>query len=532
MYSKKFGTDAKKLASKLWGEHYFNKETKKWSTSSVDSEGNQLERGFCHFILDPIFRIFSNVSNVEKLKPILDKLEVEISQDELELDSKKLLKLIMNRFLPAGDALVSLIVLQLPSPVTAQRYRLDSLYEGPHDDECAIAIRDCDPSGPVMIFISKMVPTSDKGRFYAMGRVFSGTVRAGMKVRIQGSDYVPGGKTDLTVKGIQRTVLMMGRSVETLEDCPAGNIVGLVGVDQYIVKTATLTTSDSAHNFKVMKFSVSPVVQVAVKPAHGADLPKLVDGLKMLSKADSMVHISMSEGGEHLVSGVGELHLEVVLKDLQEDFARCSLVVSNPIVNYRETVTTVSSKLALAKSTNKHNRIYLQVEPLDEILCSALESGKVDAQMDFKTRNTVLSEEYGWNLEEAKKIMTISGSCIFVDRTSSLPNLHQVKDLLITSFAQAITSGINSSEPLRGCKFSLVDANFHSDSAHRGGNQLMPMVRRAVAGACLLAEPGLVEPIYKVEISCGSDSLGGVHKVLNQRRGKIVSEDMVVGTPT
>lgn len=129
-----------------------------------------------------------------------------------------------------------------------------------------------------MMYVSKMVPTSDKGRFYAFGRVFSGKVATGMKARIMGPNYVPGKKEDLYEKAIQRTILMMGRYVEAIEDVPCGNICGLVGVDQFLVKTGTITTFKDAHNLKVMKFSVSPVVRVAVEPKNPADLPKLVEG--------------------------------------------------------------------------------------------------------------------------------------------------------------------------------------------------------------------------------------------------------------
>jgi elongation factor 2 len=180
------------------------------------------------------------------------------------------------------------------------------------DDESAIGIRDCDPEAPLVLYVSKMVP--DKGRFYAFGRVFSGTVRSGQVVRIQGSRYVPGRKNDLFVKSIQRTVLMMGRTIEPLDDCPAGNIVGLVGIDKFLLKSGTLTTSETAHNMRVMKFSVAPVVQVAVEVKNPADLPKLVEGLKRLSMADSLIQVSTSDSGEHLIAAAGELHLEICVK--------------------------------------------------------------------------------------------------------------------------------------------------------------------------------------------------------------------------
>merc|ERR1719323_1148651 len=168
-----------------------------------------------------------------------------------------------------------MIVIHLPSPVTAQKYRAELLYEGPADDAACIGIKNCDPDGPLMMYVSKMVPTSDKGRFYAFGRVFAGKVATGQKARIMGPNFVPGQKTDLYEKSIQRTILMMGGRVEAIEDVPAGNICGLVGVDQFLVKTGTLTTFKDAHNMKVMKFSVSPVVRVAVECKNPADLPEL-----------------------------------------------------------------------------------------------------------------------------------------------------------------------------------------------------------------------------------------------------------------
>ena len=315
-YAKKFGVDKDKMMVKLWGDNYFNPATKKWSTKSTDADGKPLERAFNVFVLDPIFRIFDAVMNFKKddVTKICEKLDVKLAQDERELEGKALLKVVMRKFLPAGDSLLEMIVINLPSPATAQRYRVETLYEGPMDDESAIGIRDCDPNGPLVCYISKMVPTSDKGRFYAFGRIFSGTVRAGPKIRIQGPNYVPGKKDDLYVKSVQRTVLMMGRYVEPIEDCPAGNIIGLVGIDQFLLKSGTLTTSETAHNMKVMKFSVSPVVQVAVEVKNAADLPKLVEGLKRLSKSDPCVQAWISESGEHIVAGAGELHLEICLK--------------------------------------------------------------------------------------------------------------------------------------------------------------------------------------------------------------------------
>jgi elongation factor 2 len=220
---------------------------------------------------------------------MMTSLEVELKQEEKELVGKHLLKVVMSRWINAADIILEMMVLHLPSPKVAQRYRVTYLYEGPQDDACATAIINCDAKGPLMLYVSKMVPTTDKSRFFAFGRVFSGTVSTGQKVRIMGANFKPGKKEDLYEKAVQKTVLMMGRSVEYIPDVPCGNTVGLVGVDQYLMKTGTISDHPDAHTIRNMKYSVSPVVRVAVRAKNAQDLPKLVEGLKKLAKSDPLV---------------------------------------------------------------------------------------------------------------------------------------------------------------------------------------------------------------------------------------------------
>lgn len=401
IYSDKFKIEPSKLMKRLWGDQFFNPKERKWNKTG----GEGYVRGFCQFILDPIYKVFDAVMNFrkEETQKLLSKLNVKLDANEKDLEGKPLMKVMMRKWLPAGEALLQMITIHLPSPITAQKYRMELLYEGPMDDEVAVGIKSCNPKAPLIMYISKMVPTSDKGRFYAFGRVFSGTVATGQKVRIMGPNYVPGKKEDIYVKPIQRTVLMMGRIVEPIEDVPCGNIVGLVGVDQYLVKTGTITTFEHAHNLRVMKFSVSPVVRVAVEAKNPSDLPKLVEGLKRLAKSDPMVQCIIEESGEHIIAGAGELHLEICLKDLEEDHACIPLKKSDPVVSYRETVSEESSRLCLSKSPNKHNRLFMKARPFPDGLAEDIDKGDVTMKDDPKARARLLSERYEWDPTDGRK---------------------------------------------------------------------------------------------------------------------------------
>ncbi|CAJ2512917.1 Uu.00g010360.m01.CDS01 [Anthostomella pinea] len=535
-YAKKFGVDRNKMMERLWGDNYFNAATKKWTTKG-EHNGKQLERAFNQFILDPIFKIFGAVMNFKKeeIATLLEKLELKLPTEDKEKEGKQLLKAVLRTFLPAADSLLEMMILHLPSPVTAQRYRVETLYEGPLDDEAAIGIRDCNAKGPLMLYVSKMVPTSDKGRFYAFGRVFSGTVKSGIKVRIQGPNYTPGKKEDLFIKAIQRTVLMMGGKVEPIDDMPAGNIVGLVGIDQFLLKSGTLSTLETAHNLKVMKFSVSPVVTRSVQVKNAQDLPKLVEGLKRLSKSDPCVLTSTSPSGEHVVAGAGELHLEICLNDLEHDHAGVPLIFSDPVVQYRETVAGKSSMTALSKSPNKHNRLYMIAEPLDEELALAIESGKIGPRDDIKTRARLMADDFGWDVTDARKIWCFgpdtTGANLLVDQTKAVQYLLEIKDSVVSGFQWASREGPVAEEPMRGTRFNIMDVTLHADAIHRGGGQLIPTARRVLYAAALLADPALQEPVFLVEIQVPENAMGGVYGVLTRRRGHVFAEEQRPGTP-
>eukprot|EP00035_Acanthoeca_spectabilis_P019616 m.428993 g.428993 ORF g.428993 m.428993 type:complete len:843 (+) comp16928_c0_seq1:116-2644(+) len=535
MYSAKFKIEVPKMMARMWGNQFYNAKTKKWNKTG----GDGYVRGYVQFILNPIYTLFDAVMKFDKEKTakLIKKLELDtkLTPEEKELEGKPLMKAMVRKWLPAGDALLQMITIHLPSPITAGAYRAASLYEGPEDDESCMGMKACDPKAPLMMYVSKMVPTSDKGRFYAFGRVFSGTIGTGMKVRIMGPNYVPGKKDDLYIKAIQRTVLMMGRYIEPLETCPAGNIVGLVGVDQFLVKTGTITTSETAHNIKVMKFSVSPVVRVAVECKNPQDLPKLVEGLKRLSKSDPMVQIMMEESGEHIIAGAGELHLEICLKDLEEDHAGIPLRKSDPVVSYRETLGNESDRMCLSKSPNKHNRLFMKGAPIGEELAIAIDDDKVSSKEDPKIRGRLLADEFEWDVTEARKIWAFgpegSGPNLVVDTSKGVQYLNEIKDSVVGGFQWASKEGPLCDENMRGIRFNIYDVTLHADAIHRGGGQIIPTARRVMYACMLTGSPSLMEPIFGVEIQCPEVAIGGIYSCLNQRRGMVISEESINGTP-
>jgi len=539
MYMKKFGIKKDQMMRKLWGDSFFNPATKKWTETQYTDDGKKLDRGFVTLIMTPIQTLFDAVMNDKKAvyNNMVEKLGFPFPKDAKDLVGKPLLKRLMQEWLPAAEALLEMIVNHLPSPKVAQKYRVENLYAGPMDDDCAKAIRTCDQKGPLMMYVSKMVPTSEKGRFYAFGRVYSGIIATGQTVRIQGPDYIPGKKVDLFVKKVQRTVLMMGRYTEQLQDCPCGNLVGLVGIDTYLLKAGTITTDEKAYNFVTMKYSVSPVVRVAVDVQNASDLPKLMEGLKRLAKSDPLVQCFTAPTGEHIVAGAGELHLEICIKDLREDFMKgAPIKMGQPVVSFCETVKAKTELVVISKSPNKHNRIYLQAQPLGEDFCKAVDSKDINPEAEMKARARTLADNFKWDVTEARKIWSFGLppdglANVLVDMTKGVAYLNEVKDSANTAFQQATVEGVLCSETMRGIRFDLMDVVLHADSIHRGAGQIMPPMKRAIYGCQLKSEPALLEPMYLCDITVPQNAVAGVYNTLNSRRGQVENKEDRAGTP-
>jgi len=527
------------MLPKLWGDNFFNKDAKKWQkTNEIENSDATIPRGFCELILKPIIQLADAILKEKKevYEPIIKNFNIDIKTEET-LTTKKFLEFVLKNWLNASDALLEMIILHLPSPKTAQKYRTQYLYEGQMDDECARSMMDCDPNGPIMMFVSKMIPTGDSGKFYAFGRVFSGTVSTGRKIRIMGPNYKQGKPDDLFEKSIQKVVLWMGKKVEELGEVPCGNTCGIIGLDQCIMKQGTISDHPKASTIKCMKYSVSPVVRVAVRPKNPSDMEKFVSGLQKMCNADPIVQVIKTDT-EHIVCGCGELHIEICLKDLVEEYCgkeKLEIIASAPIVPYKETVTSLSSQICMTKSANKHNKLFMNAEPLREELTVEIEEGTVKLTNDLKELSRKLIETYEWDAHDAKKIWCFGpdniGPNIVVDQSKQVQYLNEIKDSMESAFQWSSKEGIIAEENMRGIKFNILDGELHSDSVHRGGGQIIPTARRLYHSAQLTAEPRYQEPVYLVVINCPSEVSNKIHGCFSVKRGVIFLEEEVFGTP-
>jgi len=532
-----------KMARRLWGEYYHDRTAGKWRNGrSTGDDGTELERSFCAYVLTPIYRVFAAqaAGRAEELDALATSLGLTFKQATwAELSLKDRRKALMRQWLPVADGMLTMIDDHLPRPHEAQTHRTDPLYEGSPDDAAALAMRTCDPAGPVMFFVSKLVPVPGSGQrgggggkgMVAFGRLFSGTLHAGQTLYTLGSDHAPGDSRVPPSCRVQAVLRMMATSTKHMAEARAGDIVGLTGVNAHILKTATLTSEPTADRLVQMHFSVSPVVRVAVAPIKPANLAKVQTAARRLAQLDPCMQCLVDpRTGESIIAGVGELHVEVCVRALQE-LAGCEVVAREPSVQYVE-VATADGIVCLAKSGNKHNRLFVKAAPLGDAVVVDLVGERVSMAMEEVARTSVLTEVHGWDRAEARRVIAVAGSsgCIVVNGTVGL-DLGPIQDMLLLAFQEVARAGPLCEEPLRGVKFTITDAKYHADTPHRRADQIVPMARRAFRVAFLAAGPSLREPVFAVEVQVPDFCLKPLRQVLRQRHGAITEDTLVMGTP-
>ena len=539
LYAERAPIDVDAFAQRLWGHIYFDRASRTFTRRAPHPDA---PRTFVQFVLEPLYKLYTLVlsADVDVLRRTLASLRIQLPAAAFKMDVRPLLKLVLNAFLGSATGLVDMCVEHLPSAAEASKAATTT---APPDSVLARAIERCDAQGPLLIQIAKVYPTSDASEFRAFGRVLSGTVSCGQSVKVLGPTYTPEDEEDMAVETVSGVYVAEARYAVHAPSVPAGNWVLLSGIDATIAKSATVCDTTlpvtDTYVLRPIVHMTESVLKVAIEPLRPAELPKMLDGLRKVNKCFPLVSTRVEESGEHTLLGTGELYLDCVMHDLRELYAEMEIKISDPVVKFCETVVETSAVQCFADTPNKHNRLTLIAEPLEDGIAEDLERGLIDIHLPPRALARIFQERYGWDALAARSVWAFGpddhGPNVLVDDT--LPDdvdkvqLYTVREYIKQGFQWATREGPLCDEPMRGVKIRLCHARIATEPIYRGGGQLIPTARRATYAAFLLATPRLMEPVYAAEIQTPPECVGTIYTLLARRRGHVTSDAPKAGTP-
>jgi len=441
--------------------------------------------------------------------PFMAKKNVNFKQiyDFMEKEQKKELA----HAAPLHEVLLDMIVEKLPSASVSQKYRIPHIWRGESEEKIGQSMINAEASGDTAFMVTKVVLDPHAGEI-AVGRLFSGTVKKGDQLYVAGMP---------SANRVQSVGMFVGGDRINTENVTAGNIIAVSGLRDAI-SGSTISSDKEMTPFERIIHNSEPVVTTAIEAKHTKDLPKLVEVLRAVAKADPSIQIDSNlETGEHLMSGMGELHLEITEYRIRNEHG-VEITTSPPIVVYRETVAMNSPGNFEGKSPNKHNRFYITVEPLEEDIRAAIIDGTIPSG-DIKKSKEVARQliDMGWTKVHGRGVLSIENSCVFIDATKGIQNLFETRELLIDAFKEVVKRGPRAHEKMMGVKIILNDAKLHEDAIHRGPAQTIPAVRNGINGALVSAGVALLEPKQNVYITVPQELMGSVTGEMSQRRAEI-----------
>ena len=495
--------DPKQLSIRLWGDIVFDQG--KFYKNQAG------KKTFVTFVLEPLYKIFTQVLGEEAstLRKAVSALGVKLNKDDYNLDVKPLLKKIVKQLFGEPTALLDSLI--------KQDIRTESEFGSKDNDDQLVA------------FVSKMYPAGDGKSFDALARIYSGTLQQGQMVTITNGDEIGKGRiTSVYLSGAGRY------RMERFDPVGPGNLVLLSGLDTFISKTATLTSNDP-FNLAPVALINQPGFKVSIEPVQPTDLPKMLSGLQLLNHAYPSLVTRVEDSGEHVLTGTGELYLDCVLHDLRRLFAEIDLKVADPVVRFNETVVETSYRKCFADTPNKRNRLTMIAEPLEDQVAALVEQGMInDPDCASKLLNA------GWDKLAVKGLWALGpdplfGPNVLINDTlpyeTDQPSLESIKEAIIQGFQWACREGPLAEEPLRHVKFRLVDALVAEDPLLRTTGQLVPTARRLCYSAFLTASPRLMEPMLTCFIQCPKKFVEIAVGLLAKRRGHIIQQEPISGTP-
>lgn len=439
--------DITEFAVRLWGDIFFSPKTRKFTRKGV---AEQSKRSFVHFVLEPIYKIFSHTisESPEDLRDTLSTLGIRLKPSQLKGNAKELLRLACEQFFVSVGGFVDMIVEHVPSPVEAAPKKLERYYTGPLDSKLGTSMSTCDQDGPLVVNITKLFNTPDASSFNAFGRIMSGTARPGQQVRVLGENYTLDDEEDMAVATIADTFIAETRYNLPVSGVPAGNWVLLSGIDNSIVKSATvvahkLEDDEDVYIFNPIKHMTESVFKVAVEPINPSELPKMLEGLRKINKSYPLISTKVEESGEHIILGTGELYMDCVLHDLRRVYAEMEIKVSDPVTRFCETVVETSAIMCYSITPNKKNKITMVAEPLDDGIAEDIESGKVSIRDPIRKVGQFFEQKYDWDKLASRSIWAFgpdeTGPNILQDDT--LPS--QVDKKLLGTVRDSIRQGFS-----------------------------------------------------------------------------------------
>lgn len=536
--------DPKQMAKCLWGDLYFNQETGTFQKTPPDADQ---PRSFVQFVLEPIYKVFAHCLGEEKddLASTLAEVGIYLPKKDYDLDARSLLKKVFVQFFGISGGLpafVDMVVQHIPNPKDNAAAKTERLYSGDQDGAVAADMKALDHTGYLMVHTVKSYHRPDCNAFDVFGRVMSGTLFRGDRVKIMGENFSLDDDEDMTVREIQNLWIYEGRYRVEVSHVPAGNWVLIGGIEGSIKKTSTITTASNEEEveiFRPLRYPTSAVIKVAIEPLQPSELPKMVDGLRKIDKAYPLAKTKVEESGEHIVCGTGEIYLDCILHDLRRLYGDLEIKVADPVVEFCESVVETSSLKCFAETPNKKNKLYMVAEPLEKGLGEDIEKGRVKIDWDTRRVSDFFTKNYDWDLLAARSIWAFGpendGPNVLVD--DCLPGevdkglLAQSKDALIQGFQWATKEGPLCDEKIRSVKFKILNAQLAQDPVMRGGGQIIPTARRVAYSAFLLATPRLMEPVQFSEIECPADCVAAIYNVLSRRRGHVVRDLPKPGSP-
>ena len=410
---------------------------------------------------------------------------------------------------PLADAVLGMVVKHHPPPHVAQQYRIPQIWKGDLDSDIGKALLACSDDGPTIMMIVNMVLDPAAGPV-AIGRLFSGKIKDGQTVNIIDS------KREGRVQSVN---FFMGNQREQVGELGSGNIPALLGLTEARAGN-TISTIKNMPMFEGVKYVSEPVVQIAIEPKHPKDLPKLVEVLKQLTIEDPNLIVKIDEeSGETIVAGMGVLHLDVATHRIQD--TKVEIITSEPLINYRETVKGTCEPI-MSKSPNRHNKLFMKVEPLEPNISQMLRTGEISDMKDKKIVSDLLKKE-GWDTDTIKRVMRFdSRGNVLINGTKGVQFVQESTDSINSGFDDVMKEGPLCREQMRDCKFTFTHFVPHEDTAHRGLSQLGPASRRACMGALLTAGTTILEPMLAIEVRVPTDLVGNVATVLSGKRGKVL----------